>query len=175
MIDIVILVMLVLGFLVGIKRGFVMQIMRLVGTVAAYIVAFVYAKHLGPHLELWIPFPQMGSDTFLDTYIQDSTLEQSFYYVVAFIILFVVTKIVLFYVGSLLDFLARIPVLKQINSLIGGAFGIVEIYLVLFVVLIIATKLPVEVVQEHLDNSVLTGVIVEHTPYISEKIKTLWV
>lgn len=175
MIDIVIIVMLVLGFLVGIKRGFVMQIMRLVGTVASYVFAFVYAKQLGPHLELWVPFPQIGSDTFLEEYIQDSTLEQSFYYVIAFIILFVISKIVLFYIGSLLDFIARIPILKQINSLFGGAFGTIEIYLVIFVVLLIATKLPVETVQTHLDNSVLSEIIIEHTPYISEKIKTLWV
>lgn len=175
MIDIIILVLLVLGFLVGIKRGFVMQIMRLVGTVTSYVVAFVYAKKLGPHLELWVPFPQMGSDTFLEEYIQNETLEQSFYYVIAFIILFVISKIVLFYIGSLLDFITRIPILKQINSLFGGAFGVLEIYLVVFVVLLIATKLPVESVQNHLDNSVLTGIIVDHTPYISEKIKTLWV
>lgn len=175
MIDIVIIVMLVLGFLIGIKRGFIMQIMRLVGTVTSYVVAFVYAKQLGPHLELWVPFPRIGSDTFLEEYIQDSTLEQSFYYVIAFIILFVVSKIVLFYIGTLLDFLARIPILKQINSLIGGAFGVVEIYLVIFVVLLIATKLPIETVQSHLDNSVLSNIIIDHTPYISEKIKTLWV
>lgn len=175
MIDITIVVLLVLGFLVGIKRGFIMQIMRFIGTITSYVVAFVYAKQLGPHLELWIPFPQIGSDAFLEEYIQDSTLEQSFYYVIAFIILFVISKIVLFYIGSLLDFLARIPILKQINSLFGGVFGVVEIYIIIFVVLLIATKLPIETVQTHLDSSVLSEMIMEHTPYISEKIKTLWV
>lgn len=175
MVDIIILLLLIFGFFVGIKRGFIMQVMRLIGTIVAFIIAYHFAGILGPELSLWIPFPTFGDSGFLGVLLANGVLENAYYHVIAFFIVFVVAKIVLFYVGSLLDFISRIPVLKQVNSLAGGVFGIVETYLVIFIVLLIASKLPIETAQTHFQNSVLAGVIVDHTPFISEKIRSLWV
>ncbi|GGE76545.1 CvpA family protein [Priestia taiwanensis] len=174
MLDFIILALLFVGFLRGIKRGFVMQTIRLLSSIAAFIVAYIYAGDLGAKLHLWIPFPAIGDQSFLTEFLRDVSVETAYYYVIAFFIIFIGTKIVLFIVGSMLDFVASIPVLKQINSIAGGALGLVETYLLLFVLLIIGSKLPIESIQHSMQNSYLSEIIVEQTPILSKSIKNLW-
>jgi uncharacterized membrane protein required for colicin V production len=174
MLDFIILTLLVVGFFIGIKRGFIMQTVRLLSSIAAFIVAYMYAGKLGPKLDLWIPFPAIGDQGFLNEFVKDTTVETAYYHLIAFFIIFTGTKIILFVIGSMLDVLARIPVLKQVNSIAGGALGLVEVYLLIFVLLIIGSKLPVESIQYSMQSSYLSEIIVEKTPFISEGIKNLW-
>jgi uncharacterized membrane protein required for colicin V production len=175
MLDFIILALLMVGFLIGIKRGFIMQAVRLLSSILAFIVAYIYAGKLGPKLDLWIPFPAIGDQGFLTEFVRDTTVETAYYHLIAFFIIFMGTKIVLFVVGSMLDFLARIPILKQVNSIAGGALGLVEAYLLIFVLLVIGSKLPVESIQHSMQSSYLSKIIVEKTPFISESIQKLWV
>ncbi len=65
MLDLVIIAFLLIGLLVGLRRGFILQIIHLTGFIVAFIVAYVYYDELAPKLHLWIPFPTMGdSSTF---------------------------------------------------------------------------------------------------------------
>lgn len=66
---------------------------------------------------------------------------------IAFLILFFLTIILLRIAASFLDAVASIPVLKQINQVLGAVLGFAEIYLFVFVVLFIGTLLPIDVLQ----------------------------
>lgn len=174
MIDLLIIAMLLFGVLVGLKRGFIMQLFHLASFVVSFIVAAIYYDQLAPKLELWIPYPDISSDSAWSDIFGAVPLDQVFYNAIAFAILFFATKIILHIIGSMLDFIADLPILRSVNKLLGGVLGCVEIYLLVFVILYLSVLLPITPVQEALDRSILAAWIVEHTPYISGEIKDLW-
>lgn len=173
MLDLILIVLLVLGILVGLKRGLILQVVHLAGFVLAYIVAYHFSADLAPNLK-WIPYPNLGEGSGMVSFFSGIHAEDAYYRAIAFLILFFGTKILANMLGSMLNLAASIPVLKQINKLAGGIFGFAEVYLVLFILLFAAGLLPMNNVQSALKDSSLTGTIVNHTPVLSDKVKELW-
>ncbi|WP_077621302.1 CvpA family protein [Sediminibacillus massiliensis] len=174
MIDLVLLLILIFGFFIGIKRGFVLQLFHLIGFIAAFIVAVLYYDDLAPRLQLWIPYPDLPDDSSWAIFLGSTSMEQAFYNAIAFAIIFFGARIILQIIASMLDFIAALPILSSINSLLGGILGFIEIYLLLFLFLYIGALVPVEFVQTILEHSAIASFIIENTPFISNQIKNLW-
>ncbi|UQD52959.1 hypothetical protein C0971_13595 [Bacillus methanolicus] len=175
MLDLAIFIILVFGFLVGLKRGFILQFIHLTGFIIAFIAARMYYEELAPKLALWIPYPALSSDSALKMLLENKNLEDAFYRAIAFAAIFFAVKILLQIIGSMLDFVAHLPVLRQLNIFAGGFLGFAEVYLIMFILLHIAALLPIEAVQEALANSFFAKNIVENTPLLSQQIKELWI
>ncbi len=174
MLDLAIILFLVIGFFVGLKRGFILQLVHFTSFIIAYVVAYLYYDELAPKLTLWIPYPSFGNDPTLKILTDASNMETAFYRAIAFVIIFFAVKIILQIIGSMLDFIAHLPVLKQLNIWAGGMFGFLEVYLLLFIVLYIAALLPIESLQTILNHSFLANTIVNDTPVLSEQLKGWW-
>ncbi|MGM0874843.1 MAG: CvpA family protein [Bacillota bacterium] len=175
MLDLVLFIILLFGILVGLKRGFILQFVHLTGFIVAYIVAYQYFDDLAPKLKLWVPYPVTSEGPAILTLLNGDDLEGSYYRAVAFVILFIGTKIVMQIIGSMLDFVALLPILKQLNRWAGSILGFLESYLVLFILLFIGALIPMEQLQLALDQSMLADLIVNHTPYFSVKVNELWI
>jgi uncharacterized membrane protein required for colicin V production len=175
MLDLAIIIILIIGFFVGLKRGLIMQLFHLVGFIIAYIAARTYYDDLAPKLTLWIPYPSRGENSTLKLLTDSADMEAAFYRAISFVIIFFAVKILLRIIGAMLDFIAHLPVLKQLNTLGGGILGFIEIYFVLFILLYIAALIPIEVLQGPLDRSFLADAIVNHTPVLSDQLKKLWI
>jgi uncharacterized membrane protein required for colicin V production len=173
MMDLVIILLLIIGFFVGLKRGFILQLVHLTGFIIAYIVAYLYYDQLAPKLTLWIPYPNLGEGTVLKILTDSTDVETAFYSAIAFVIIFFAVKVVLQIIGSMLDFIAHLPVLRQLNVWAGGLLGFFEVYLLIFILLYIAALIPIELIQSLLDHSILAKAIVNHTPILSQQIKSL--
>lgn len=174
MINIIIIVLLLFSILMGLKRGFILQTLHLIGFILAFMVASLYYGKLAPHLTLWIPYPDISGAGAWADFLQVFPLETGFYNAISFAIIFFATKIVLQIVASMLDFVAELPVLSFINKILGGILGFVEIYLILFIVLFILALTPIASIQDYINNSSIALKMLESTPYLSEKIETLW-
>lgn len=170
----ILLVILIGGFFIGLRRGLVFQIVHLTGLVAAFVVAYLYFDTLAPKLRLWIPFPSGASDGTFSFFSSALSLEDAYYNAIAFAMLFFATKILMHILGSMLDFLMELPILHMANRWLGGAFGFIEVYLIVFLCLCLAALIPVDTIQHAVSNSVLAQAMVQHTPFISEQIKDLW-
>jgi uncharacterized membrane protein required for colicin V production len=175
MLDLAIIIFLIIGFFVGLKRGFILQLVHLIGFIIAYVVANSYYEQLAPKLTLWIPYPNFGNVTTLKVLTDSSNMEAAFYRAIAFVIIFFAVKALLQIIGSMLDFVAHLPVLRQLNILGGGLLGFIEVYLVVFILLYISALLPIEFLQNALDQSIMAKVIVNHTPILSQQIKSMWI
>ncbi|GGJ49787.1 CvpA family protein [Virgibacillus salexigens] len=174
MMDIVLLILLIFGFLIGLKRGFILQLFHIVGFIAAFVAAALYYDDLGPKLSLWIPYPDLGENGEWAEFLQALPLENGFYNAIAFVIIFIAVRIILQLIASMLDFVASLPILNSVNKLLGSILGFIEIYLLLFIVLYILALVPVAQVQTWINDSSIALFMIEHTPYFSEKIKELW-
>ncbi|MBO0960140.1 CvpA family protein [Neobacillus sp. MM2021_6] len=175
MLDLAIIIFLIIGFFVGLKRGFILQLVHLLGFIIAYIAAYSYYDELAPKLTLWIPYPNFGEGTTLKLLTDSSDMETAFYRAIAFVIIFFAVKVLFQIVGSMLDFIAHLPVLKQLNIFAGGILGLCEVYLIIFILLYISALIPIELIQNQLDHSILANAIVNHTPILSQQIKSLWI
>lgn len=174
MLDIALLVLLIIGFFTGLRRGLIMQLLHLTGDIIAYFAAYTYCNQLASKLAMWIPYPNFGGNASLKLLTGSPNLEAAFYHWLAFIIIFVIVKIILRFIARTLHTIAQLPILKQLNIWAGGILGFCEVYLILFILLYIAALIPSAAIQNTLDHSMLAGAIVNHTPVLSQQLKQLW-
>ena len=115
-VDIALLAVFVLSALVGLWRGFVFEIVSLLG----WVVAFILASTLGPVLARFMPF---GSE-------QDGALRLWVSYVAVFVLVLVTCTLL----ARLLRALVSATPLSFFDRLLGGAFGVARGALILVVV-----------------------------------------
>lgn len=175
MVDVALLFILFTGFMIGLKRGFILQFIHMTGFIVAFIVAYMNYEKLVPTLKLWIPYPTFGDPETVKMLFESAHLDEAYYRAMAFAILFFATKIVMQIIGSMLDFVAQLPLLRSMNRWAGGALGFVEVYLLLFLVLYVGALIPVEAVQTKLQHSFMASFIVKHTPFFSDMLKQMWI
>lgn len=175
MLDLLIMILLIIGLFIGIRRGLILQFIHLTGFIIAFIVAKMYGNDFADKLVLWVPYPSFGSDSPMDMIVSNGNLENAYYRGIAFVIIFFAVKIALQIIGSMLDFIANLPLLKQFNTMAGGILGFLEVYLITFIVLYFAALIPIEMIQTALHNSLLAEGIVKYTPILSQDIKELWI
>ena len=175
MVTLLIIAVLAIGFVVGLRRGLILQLVHLLSLIVALVVAKLYYKDLGPKLEMWVPFPSSAdTDSSLKMLFNITDLDSAFYNAIAFFIIFIAVKIALQLIGSMLDFLAQLPLLKQFNHLAGGALGFIEVYLGVFIIIFIAAMLPIASLQEMIQSSSLAEMIILDTPFLSDWVTKLW-
>ena len=174
MLDLAVLIILCFGFLMGLRRGFILQLIHVTGFIIASIIAYLYYDQLAPKLTLWVPYPNMSTNLTLPSLFDHVNLEDAYYRAIAFVVIFFAVKMLLQIIGSMLDFVAQIPVLKQLNILAGGVLGFIEVYLIMFILLFIAALLPIESIQGPLIDSILVEFMIKHTPILSQLIQDLW-
>lgn len=158
----IILLVLIGGFFIGLRRGLVFQVVGLTGFIIALAAASLYSNTLAPYLG-WIPSP--GS--------MNGITEDFYYQAIAFILLFIGVRILWNILGSSLDFLASLPLLNIVNRWLGGAFGIVKVYIAVFLLLNLVAFVPNATAQETVSDSTLAQTIVQDTPVLSEKVEEL--
>lgn len=175
MLSLIILALLFLGFLIGLKRGFVMQVFHLINYIISFIIAVIYYDKLSEKLALWIPYPELSSDTSWALFLQTLPLENAFYNAVSFAIIFFTVKIILHIIASMLDFIAEMPILRSVNKLFGAGLGFLEMYLILFILLFILALTPLSSIQDWIEHSFVAKLMIEYTPIFSKLIKSLWI
>lgn len=174
MLDILILVLLLAGLFVGAKRGLIVQLIHMTGFIIALFVAYTYYKPLAEKFVLWIPYPAVDSDSTLTIAIDRLDLDQTFYQLIAFALIFFIIKFTLQLVASMFDFLKYLPVLGFVSKIAGAVLGFIEFYIILFIVLYVLALLPIAPFQNLMTNSILANYLLEHTPFLSETVKEWW-
>lgn len=173
-VDLLLLIVFVGSLIIGMKRGFIMQAINLISFVVALIVAIVYYKPLADKFVLWIPYPGFTENATMTVVLDTLDVDRTFYRVLAFALIFFAVKIALQIVGSMFDFLTYLPVLKSVNRLLGAVLCFIEFYLIAFILLYVLALVPVEALQVRLDRSILTGLILEHTPIVTQMFQNWW-
>ncbi|WP_164216849.1 CvpA family protein [Virgibacillus sp. YIM 98842] len=174
MFNFILIILLLFGFLMGLKRGFILQLFHLLGFIAAFIAAVMYYDELGSRISLWIPYPELSDESAWADFLQALPLEAAFYNAIAFAIIFFAVKIILQIIASMLDFVASLPLINSVNKVLGSVLGFIEVYLILFIILYILALTPLETIQNWINGSGIALFMLENTPYFSDKIQELW-
>ena len=164
-IDIIIILLILIGGVVGFKEGAIKKLTSVVGLVIVLIAAFILKNKISmyfyenlPFLNLWGVFKGIQA------------LNIVFYEVVAFLIiasiLMVIYNVILGLTGILEKILKATVILSIPSKIIGFIIGMLESYIWIYIFLFIFT-LPVINFKEIYDSKIATF-IMQETPYLSK-------
>lgn len=174
MLDLVLIIIFIASILVGIKRGFIVQIIHLSSFFIALFVAYLYYKPLAEKFVLWVPYPGITPESSLTLVVDKLDINETFYRIIAFAVIFFLVKLVLQIVASIFDFLAYLPILNSINRILGAILCFVEFYFVLFILLYVLALVPIDTIQKLIGNSIIAGLMLEHTPLLTQFFQKIW-
>ncbi|OCS88386.1 CvpA family protein [Caryophanon tenue] len=174
MLDLLIIIVLIASLIVGIRRGLIVQAIHLLGVAISFIIAWIYYKPLSDHFEMLIPYPGVTSDTDLILSVADIDVDRTFYRLFAFVLIFIVAKMLLQVIASMFHKFSYLPVLKDWNRIGGAILAFIEFYIVMFMVLYLLAMLPLSFITSRLENSFFVGLIVEYTPILTAICQKLW-
>lgn len=169
-IDIVILLLLVMFGVVGWKQGIIKEAVQLVGMIIILVIAFMFKGELGNIFCKWLPFFNFNGSPVEGMTTLNILLYQVLGFVIIFTVLYAIYTIILKLSGifqKILDW----TIILLIPSKIGGLIiGLLEGYILIFVLLLIITGLPASYTS-NFTNSNLVQTIVYKTPVLSSASK----
>ncbi|WP_163653642.1 CvpA family protein [Listeria sp. PSOL-1] len=166
--NIIIIILLVFGLMNGYKNGFIRQLILTLGYILSLFVAYKYYAMLAPHLS-FIPYPSADKSKEVYQLLEVLHTKEAYYNVLAFILIFLVAVIIVHMLASLVTGVTRIPILRQVNGLIGGLLGLVQVYLIIFLVLYIGAIYPAHWMVNFIHDSSIAQWILENTPVLSKR------
>lgn len=165
-IDIVIILLIILSFINGCKRGILKEAVMLCGTIVIYIVSFLLKNKLGLLLCKILPFFNLDGLVSLNILIYQLV---AFFLIASF--LFSIFGIVLKVTGVLQKLVNMTIILTIPSKILGGILGLVEGYIVIFALLIILS-VPFKNI-DIFKNSNLNNKIITSSPILSSTLGNL--
>ena len=165
-IDVVIVLLIILSFINGYKRGILKEAVMLCGTISIYLISFVLKDKLGLILCRILPFFNLDGLVSLNILIYQLI---AFFLIASF--LFSIFGIVLKITGVLQKLVNMTIILTIPSKILGGILGLVEGYIVMFALLIICS-VPFKNVDVF-KNSSLNNKIITSSPILSSSLGNL--
>ncbi len=168
MIDVIIILVILFGAVMGYKNGFTKQLISFVGFIIVIILSYLLKNYISGLLYTWLPFFKFGG-----VLKGVTVLNIVLYEVIAFMIVFSLLMIlfrVLLFASKIFETLLKFTIILGIPSkLLGAVVGMVEYSIMAFIGLYILT-LPIFDI-EGLENSKFKDEILHNTPVLSHYTK----
>lgn len=177
MISFLLLLVLVWGFYIGYRRGLLLQVYYLISAMASAFMAGQFYKGLGEQFHLLLPYAnsQEGQGTFFFPSDQLFQLDKVFYAGIGYLLVFGIV----YSIGRLLGLLLHlIPSKKLGGKLFQVSAGILSMLVTLFVLqmaLTILATIPMAVIQNPLEKSIVSKHIIQSIPITTSWLKQIWV
>ncbi|GAB3060683.1 CvpA family protein [Salinicoccus sesuvii] len=164
-----ILILLIIGMVIGYRRGIILQLLHLIGTISAIIISAMNYERLAERLDMILPYPSMSQTVSSSLLPEIADAEFGFYRMGAFFMIFVVAKIVIQLIVSAFDYLQQVNAFGRTGDVIGTVLGLIEMVYLLVVILVMASLVPLDFLQETIGNSGLARFLMDNTFIISDK------
>lgn len=166
----ILLLILLIGLIAGYRRGAVLQFMHLLGTISAIVIASLNYETLGSRFYLIMPYPSTAQENPNPVLSEVGNFEYAYYYMFAFFIIFIVSKVVIQIIVSGFDYFQQVTTGGLATSITGTVLGLIEAVYFIVVILFFAATIPYLPLQEALADSGIASFIMEHTFIISDKL-----
>jgi len=164
LVDILIIGFIFIGGIVGWKRGIIKEACSAVGVVLITILSFIFKNPLSVILYENLPFFKFGG-IFKGVTVLNIALYELVAFLIVFSILMILWRIVAFASGIVQKIIDMTVILGLPSKILGFLIGLVEYYLIAFIVIYILV-LPIFSVKEVVDSK-YANVILEKTPIVS--------
>ncbi len=164
-VDVIIIALLILGGVAGFKAGVIKKLTDFIGMFVVIILAFYLKNYISVIMYENLPF-----FNFFGLINGIDALNILLYEVIAFLVIFIallfVLKVVLMLTGLVEKILKATVILSIPSKLLGIVVGVIEMYVYLFLILVIAS-LPI-FDSSFLKDSKMNNFILNNTPVLSD-------
>ena len=161
--SVIVILLIILSGVIGLKKGFLKESVVFIGTILVYIISFLLKDKIGLVLCKWFPFFSFDG-------LQ--TLNILVYQLIAFIfiatILFSIATIIFKLTGIIQKLVDITIILTLPSKILGFIFGILEGYIVMFLILIILA-IPLRNAELFKESTVVTK-IMYNSPILSKTL-----
>lgn len=162
-VDAIIIVLLILGFINGLRKGALRSLVELVGSILVLFFAWTLKGSLA---NIFI--------SKLNVIGNNPAISAVIYQVIAFVILIILFSIIYRIILGVTKVIEKIfdatIVLGIVSKIIGGVIGFIETYLVMFFILYILSACNVAFVNE----SKVSDFVVNKTPVVTPLVNDTW-
>ena len=160
---VIVILLIISSGVMGLKKGFLKESVVFIGTILVYIISFLLKDKIGLVLCKWFPFFSFDG-------LQ--TLNILVYQLIAFVfiatILFSIATIIFKLTGIIQKLVDITIILTLPSKILGFIFGILEGYIVMFLILIILA-IPLRNVELFKESTVVTK-IMYNSPILSKTL-----
>lgn len=170
--DVGIILILIMSFIVGFKKGFIKEVVSLVGILAVFIISFILMEPLGDFLCKIFPFFK-----FVGAIGDMVVFNIILYRIIAFMIIFSILLsfyAILIKISGIIQKLVHMTIILWLPSkILGGVVGIIAGYIITFVVMMLL-MIPLGS-NPIFSESKIIDFMLNKTPVLSEKTNGLYV
>lgn len=166
--DIVIVLIIAGAVLSGLRLGFVRQVARFVGFILGLIVAFRFSPDVAAAIKQLIS-SEKGPDS--ATGLVFLSMNDFVYRLIAFVLLFFITRYVVRLIAGMLHRVVSLPVLNMVNRLTGLLLALIQACIITLIIVNVLQFVPGPKMQSLLQGSVIASWIIEHTPAMTNWLK----
>ncbi len=164
----VIIVLLISGALYGLRNGALKLSVSLVGTLIVIILAFSLRHLVAEVMYRYLPFFNFGG-VFKGLQVLNILLYETIAFLIMCTIFGIVLKILLKITGVIEKIFSATIVLGLVSKLAGAVLGMVEVYILIFVLLYFFKQPFINI--SGVNDSYLANVILTKTPVLTSKIE----
>lgn len=161
-IDVIIILFLLAGAILGFKRGAIQTLATLIGTILIIIIAYYLKNPLSVFLYTYLPFFKLGG-IFNGITVINILIYEAIAFLIVLGVLSVLLSVILKITGILSKIVDHSIILTLPSKLIGIAVGFLEAYVFLFVLLFIFSQFSFS--STVLKDSKYTNIILSKTPF----------
>ena len=163
-IDIIIVLILLMGAIVGFKRGVIKSAVTFIGAIVVIILAFYLKNPVSKLMYTYLPFFNFAGD-FEGLTVLNIVIYEALVFVIVYVILMSILQILISVTGVIEKVLNFTIVLGIPSKLLGALFGFFETYLFVFVALFLLSQIPVT--NAYIKDSFVADKIANSSPILS--------
>ena len=163
-IDIIIVLILLMGAVVGFKRGVIKSAVTFIGAIVVIILAFYLKNPVSKLMYTYLPFFNFAGD-FEGLTVLNIVIYEALAFVIVYVILMSILQILISVTGVIEKVLNFTIVLGIPSKLLGALFGFFETYLFVFVALFLISQIPVT--NAYIKDSFVADKIANSSPILS--------
>ncbi|MHC5268187.1 CvpA family protein [Enterococcus sp. LJL98] len=177
MIGLIILLILLVAFYSGSRRGVALQLVYSGGFLLSFLIAQSLFVSWGEKIALLLPYLSVSPDTKMVFFTQEQSfdLDKPYYAAVAFIGFLILGYLVTKLVGIFASGLRYVHLIPSVDWLVAGVLNLMIAYVWIFLFFQLLTLIPIEGIQGLFKAGSLPRWIVEKSPILSNYFHQMWI
>ena len=164
-IDIILILVLVMGAIIGFKRGVIKSATMFIGAIIVIVLAYSLKNPVSKILYSFLPFFNFAGD-FAGLTTLNIIIYEAIAFVLVYVLLMAVLQIIIKITGVFETILNFTIILGIPSKLLGAVFGFFEAYLFLFVAIFLLNQIPAT--NEIVTESTFVSKIASSSPILSD-------
>lgn len=170
--DFIVIIIIVYFMVIGFRRGIWLSTLHFISSIVSLWIAYQFYQPIAKRLIVFLPFPKtVAYDT--EYAIHFNSLQQRFENIVAFILLVILIKLILYLIIVTFDKIVAYKKLQLVSRIMGVILGILMSLIVIQIGLYLISLYPDTFIQNQISQSLLCKRWILNMPFVSHFILNL--